>query len=140
MFTGGFDKVAKIDLNDLEEELGVVIQGAKDRVRAQAEMDRMNRTHLGLAHPILTGIPTLGLWPAISQANALRELAGKMRRESPAIAKGIAQLDRENHQREVALMARHIAEREADARENMMALGSMTALSGLDTYLRHRGR
>jgi hypothetical protein len=137
MFTTGFTKVAILKTKHVEDELGLYLD-KKHLPEAEQHIQREKDERFALRHPWLTGIPTLGMWPMISRSSAAEEVARKLLRNHPELRKQLGTLQEQEHQREVELMAKHIAEREANARENMMAMGASTALSGLNSYLRHK--
>ena len=69
-----FEKNAGIlDVEDVEDELGTVFPNElESRVRRDIEGQYGKR--FALRHPILTGIPTLGIAPAVSYRNAMDEI------------------------------------------------------------------
>jgi len=69
-----FEKEAGIlDVSDVEDEIGAYFPDPlKNRVRAA--IDQQYNKRVGLRHPVLTGIPTLGIWPAASKNMAIEEI------------------------------------------------------------------
>ena len=74
VFNNYMEKQAKIlNLSDIENELGVYISDKQEpAIRRLIAEQYEKRTPL--RHPILTGIPTLGIAPAVSKAKAMDEV------------------------------------------------------------------
>ena len=73
-------KIAKLRVGDIEEELGTFLGGADEaKVRHLIAKQRSKRP--GMKHPWLTGIPTLGIWPAISKYQAKGKITRRMLRD-----------------------------------------------------------
>jgi len=65
----------------------------KDEEAAQGAWSELEGKSLGLRHPYLTGIPTLGIWPSISRANALDEMPRLMDKRSPGYISVLQKLE-----------------------------------------------
>lgn len=65
-----FEKIAlKTSVDDVEDMLGFLVPDEyENHVRQKAE--EMKANSFALRHPILAGIPTLGLWPAIAKSDS----------------------------------------------------------------------
>jgi hypothetical protein len=126
-FSSGFEKVAFLKQKHVESYLGM-IPDAKHSPEIRKLIDEQKQNRFALRHPILTGIPTLGMWPLASRVEAAEEVAHEMLRRHSVLREAKAELDAEEHRREVDLMKKHIAEREASSREAMMSMGSSAAL------------
>jgi len=138
-FWHGFEKQAKIKLKDVENQLGFYI--APEHVAETNEMiNRLNEERLGLKHPWLTGIPTLGLWPAISHSNAAEEVADHLMRTNPSYIEAIKKDEEIAHQRRKETLQAEIADREARAKERMVSTATLGAVQGLGMYLGRKGR
>jgi hypothetical protein len=69
-----FEKVAKIlDLSDVENKLDYYFPDEEEEDIRERIKDQYSK-RLGLRHPILTGLPTLGIWPAQSKFFAVGEI------------------------------------------------------------------
>lgn len=134
-FWNGFEKRAKVTIDDVEGHLETSIH-PQDVKTLQQDMDRLNSSSLALKHPILTGIPTLGIWPAYAQGKALRELGGKLKRNNPYYKKTLDAEATVHHERQKELIPLLVAQREAEARENMMRHGVHGAITGLGMGLK----
>jgi hypothetical protein len=80
------DKSAKISVEDVEDRLHLYLDD-RDEQRARELIDYQTAKRLGVRHPVLTGIPTLGIWPAISKDQALGEITRRMLKEDPTLLK-----------------------------------------------------
>ena len=111
------EKIAKYyGIEDIEDELGFFLPDeAEEPVRKMTERQRSES--FALRHPILTGIPTLGIWPGMAKAEAKNEV---MR----AIAKSHARAyDRYLDMRNARQLARAVE-----------GVGAQLALSNLQNY------
>lgn len=133
MFTNGFTKISFLKQKHVEDTLGMHLD-KKYKKQVDQLIAKEKQERVGLRHPWLTGIPTLGIWPSISRANASEEVAAELLRNNPKLRKALEASSDKAHKREVELMAKHIAEREALARENMMRTGVGGALSAMSMY------
>jgi len=129
-FWEGFEKKAKVGIRDVESHMGSFVD-PKDVPKTKAQLDEANAGSFALRHPFLAGIPTLGIWPAMAKDRALDEIKGELMRNNPAYLKALKEQDALDHKREVELMQKHIAERDADAKENLMRMGSTAAVAGV---------
>lgn len=78
-----FEKVAlRTSVDDVEDQLGFLVPDEyENHVRQKAEEMRANS--LALRHPILTGIPTLGLWPAFAKSDSDYRVAKSLLKTYP---------------------------------------------------------
>lgn len=85
-----FIKCAKVlNIRDIESELGRYLSDTEEsNIRKKITLQEKKR--YPLRHPILTGVPTLGLSPAISKATAVREIITSMARGSTQYRKELA--------------------------------------------------
>lgn len=76
-----------------------------------------------LNHPALTGIPTLGIWPAVASEDTKRQAIRKLRKKNPGFAKDYrkaSEKDREIRAKEdLAKSQKEIAQEEAEKRRLM---------------------
>lgn len=81
----GFKKSARIfEMDDVENEMGMYFNDSLEpyvRKAVNAQYDK----RFVLRHPWLTGIPTLGIAPAISKANATEEVKRQLVRKNSGI-------------------------------------------------------
>jgi hypothetical protein len=138
-FWNGFEKQAKARLSDVETHLGHYLTG-DDAPAAQTELDRENNSRAGLKHPWLTGIPTLGLWPAISRSNASRDVADHMLRTRPSVRNSIDASNETEHRRRVELMPAEIQDSQSDGQNRMVRTATAAALAGLAQHHAHKQR
>ena len=74
-------KEAKLRVGDIEDELGVYLTDKNEEV-ARKLIRQQEKKRFGLRHPWLTGIPTLGIWPAISKARATDAIVNRLMRQN----------------------------------------------------------
>ena len=121
----------KLDLDDIERHMGMYIRDSKDQDLVNRGIDEAYDKSFPLKHPYLTGIPTLGLAPAIAKDSAKDKIMHDLLRSNPEMHKEYLAAQekaiQDAHRREVELMQKHIAEREAQARERMMLTGAWAA-------------
>ena len=71
-----FEKTA-FDLTDVEKDVGFYFRD-KDEAHVRRLISEQKEKRFPLRHPILTGIPTLGLAPYISKREALGDIKSKL--------------------------------------------------------------
>lgn len=71
-----FEKTA-FDISDVEKEVGFYFRD-KDEPGIRRLISEQKEKRFPLRHPILTGIPTLGIAPMISKSLAMDEIKSKM--------------------------------------------------------------
>lgn len=68
----------------------MVDRGAKpsEELYGEAEklLDERKQQSYGLRHPYVTGIPTLGIWPAISRTKAEKKIVARLMAKHPELA------------------------------------------------------
>lgn len=71
----GFHKFARIlNMGDIEDNLGYYFSDKEEPlVRGLVEREYKNR--FGLRHPVVAGLPTLGIWPAVSKERAISSVS-----------------------------------------------------------------
>ena len=82
-------KTARFETADLMANMvdkGVI---PSEQMYGEAEelLDKKREKSLGLRHPLLTGIPTLGIWPLIAQSIAERRITSQMAAKHPEMAR-----------------------------------------------------
>lgn len=81
-------KVAKLRVKDIEDDLGFVLDRTEEKKVRENFKDQLSRSFT-LRHPILTGIPTLGIAPAIAKKRALARSKRRLLRDSPYLRKKV---------------------------------------------------
>lgn len=133
-FWTGFEKRARLDLGDIEDHLGVYLRDKKDRDMAEAGIGQETLNSVAIRHPWLTGIPTLGLWPAIAHSQAGKRIADRIMRESSTVRSDANAVRELNHAREVELMPKHIEDRKRQSYETMLGTAALAALAAQDSH------
>lgn len=81
----GFKKYARIfEMDDVENDMGMYFNDSLEPYVRKAVQEQYDKRFV-LRHPWLTGIPTLGLAPAISKANATEDVKRQLVRKNSAI-------------------------------------------------------
>jgi hypothetical protein len=74
------EKVAfRLRVSDIEDQLGTFLSDQDEEVVRRMIADRRNKS-FALRHPWLTGIPTLGIAPAVAHGRAVHDITRKMLR------------------------------------------------------------
>lgn len=83
----------------------MVASGAKPSEDVYGEtqdlLDKRKEKSYGLRHPYITGIPTLGIWPAISRASAEGDIITRIMVRHPEIADQIREFDDKRYNQSV---------------------------------------
>jgi len=100
-FLDGIKKLARFDIIDVEKDIGVYLPDeVEDMVRN--EVQKQIESRFAVRHPILAGIPTLGIAPSISKGRALEEIRHKLLRSYPSLAEMARQTAQQEFERELA--------------------------------------
>ena len=78
-------KEGKLNVDDLEDRLGVLLQDPEEEV-VRGLMQEQTAKRFPLRHPYATGIPTLGIAPAVSKGRAEKEIIRRLLRSNPGLA------------------------------------------------------
>ncbi len=81
-----FEKQAKISVEDIEDELRLYLDDPREK-KVRKLIGRETEKRFGVRHPVLTGIPTLGVWPAISKARGVEAIKRSLLRGDPKLRK-----------------------------------------------------
>jgi hypothetical protein len=127
-FWAGFEKQAFMEAEDVADRLGIYFN-SKQKAMAEDLLDKEKQKSFALRHPILTGIPTLGILPAIAQSKAMRKIEHQIMAD-PAVRKAVDNALEQEHRREVEMMPLRMEERKREAQEAMAREGLRT-LGGL---------
>ena len=74
------EKVSKLTVEDVEDRLGVFLPDKWENEARRLIAKEKGRS-VALRHPVLTGIPTLGIWPAIAHAKGKERVSRIMLRQ-----------------------------------------------------------
>lgn len=120
-FRKGFKKEAQsywANPDTVEDRAGVPLNKEEEQKARQLLQSQVDKSTV-LQHPYLTGIPTLGIAPAIAGSQASDKAFRKMRRENPELVERIQQQKEKEHQRKKDLMQERIERRKARSNERM---------------------
>ncbi len=95
-----FTKQAKLDVSRIEDEIGTFFPDSMEN-QARAAIQEKIRNSFILRHPIATGIPTLGIAPAIAQQSALNGIVRDLVRKNVNLRTMYEQTMRERRQNEL---------------------------------------
>lgn len=76
-----FVKESKLDVNDIEDNLGFYLNDKTEK-KVRGLINQENANNFALKHPIITGIPTLGIWPLIAKEKAIDNITRKLLRNN----------------------------------------------------------
>lgn len=79
-----FEKQAKLTVSDVEDEIGTYFDDKTEGSVRKAIALKKSQS-FSMRHPILTGIPTLGIAPALANANAKEDIVRAMARGNASI-------------------------------------------------------
>lgn len=86
----GMPKNAKLTMDSIEDQLGYYLND-KEEIPVRQMIAEQKNKRFALRHPFLTGIPTLGLAPIISQSNATNEIVRQLIKSNPIFQKAYIQ-------------------------------------------------
>lgn len=133
-----FEKLAKIlTVEDLENTLGFYLADKQEQ-KARKLLDKEYENRFALRHPWLTGIPTLGIAPAIASSKASDKVIRTLARSDKAFNKAL-ELMKDKKRKEVLenyeLQTKRI---KAEQPSKAVAIGALGAMSLMDSYLKSK--
>jgi len=93
---------ARMRVSGVEEHLGVGLDKKEERA-ARKRLKKSRDRSFVLRHPWLTGIPTLGIAPAVAKDAAYRKAARRMLRNRPSLRKRVERAKETAHRREIEM-------------------------------------
>lgn len=105
-----FYKVAKqvqLRVDEVERNMGYYLPDKKEK-KVKDMLEYEQRQHLGLRRPLLTGIPTLGIWPAMSRANAVDNVSKRVARQDRRAAQAF--IDEKRFKKNMAMKNRELTQ------------------------------
>jgi len=136
-FSDEIKKVAGLDVGNIEDDLGVYLNDATEE-QARNLIDQRKKQSFGLRHPFLTGIPTFGIWPAISRENAIDFITRKLMRSNPDLKSEVLGVQAAERADEFEQMKAQAALDTANQGRNTVIAAMPGALGGLAMYLNNR--
>ncbi len=104
----GFKKSARIfEMDDVENEMGMYFNDSLEPYVRKAVNEQYDK-RFALRHPWLTGIPTLGIAPAVSKMNATEDVKRQLVRKNSAILNEYKQHRQNMYEREQAALRMEI--------------------------------
>lgn len=130
-------KTARLKLDDVEDHLGIMLDRRHHKDVEQKLQERRSKS-FSLRHPILTGLPTLGLAPAVARAKALEHVKRHLLRKDHGIRKAHQKaLDRK---RQMEMEDERLSIDRARAEAPVRAVGAAAAGAAplLAAFLQHK--
>jgi len=90
-------KLAKVSIDDIEDHAGFYLTDDKEDIARNLIKEEVGK-RFGARHPILTGIPTLGIWPAISKGNVINQVTSRMARKDPEFRSSLNKANQDRRQ------------------------------------------
>ena len=100
-FNDEMQKIAFMKVEDLEDDfLGTGIHRDDIAEMARQLLEKEKEKSFSLRHPLLTGLPTLGLLPLIKEQYALRRVGRNVMRKNPELRNMASEAEETWHRRE----------------------------------------
>lgn len=87
-------KEAKLRVSDVEDDIGTYLSD-KDETKVRRLIKEREGKSFALRHPLLTGIPTLGIAPAVAKSNAKEIIIRRMARDDAKLRDKMEKLKRQ---------------------------------------------
>jgi hypothetical protein len=98
-------KTSKLRVHDVEDEIGDYLSD-KDETKVRKMITLAKKKSFAMRHPILTGIPTLGIAPAAANKKAKMKIIRQLAKSDPKMRKQLRSMReaarKESHEKEVA--------------------------------------
>jgi hypothetical protein len=117
------------DADDVENQVGVVFTPGQEQM-ARDLLEREKEKSFFLKNPRLGGALTMGIGPSFAAADASGRVARGVLRMNPDLQVKQKIVEDDLHKKRVELLAQEIADREARAKETMVATGANALLQG----------
>lgn len=127
-------KTARLRMTDVEDELGMLLDKQYHPETRERIQDRHDNS-FSLRHPYLTGIPTLGIAPAVAKENAVEHITRNLLRKHKRLRKEHRKLRDEMRARD--LEDERLSIERARAEQPTRAIGAAT--SGALQLMQQRG-
>jgi len=138
-FSEEFEKIAKIDLSDVEDQMGFYLAD-KYEDEARDLIARETAKRFAVRHPWLTGIPTLGIAPAISNAKGIDQIVASLARRNPEIRSDIGDIVQARRERAVENAKLQIERDRANQAANAVAASALPLALAASAYAENRNR
>lgn len=124
-----FEKIASyLDLSDVEDKVGIYANDQYEPMIRRAINKELNNS-FALRHPLLTGIPTLGIAPAIAKDTALDNITRGMARRDVGIANMLKAKQDQKEERALRQQQLDIQRDEANRYRNAVQEGAKALLA-----------
>ena len=138
----GFAKTSVLKLRGVEHALlpgshRAFLRGGEQE-HAEKLIEEENAESIGLRHPWLTGIPTLGVWPAISEGTANTRIREEMFRKYPGLLESWNETSDKIRQEEIENQRLQTERDKANQARNAVLAAGLAGTSIMSEY--NRGR
>lgn len=130
-------KEAALGMSDIEDDMGLYLPDSKEQT-VRDLIAKQEQQRFPLRHPWLTGIPTLGIAPAISKANAVEDIKRQLLRSDPTLAAQVDKNRAEEWERQMAEARLDVERSRAEQAQRVAATASQALLSAASIYGRRR--
>lgn len=137
--TSALIKQASIDkqalkMSDVEDSLGMYLD-KKHHSRVKEHIAERKKKSFSLRHPVLTGIPTLGMAPAIAKGRAVEKIKRRLLRDDKGLRKAYDRAQDKAHSRRMDEARLTIERDKADAPAR--AAGALAAAYVAGKQIKH---
>jgi hypothetical protein len=133
------EKTARLSVSDIEDDLGMYLSD-KEEQRVRDLISTRRSKSFSMRHPLLTGIPTLGIAPMIANANAQEHIIRRLARDSSKMRSRIEQARKTQRAQEMEEY-RLETERERATQPSKAVAGAMSGMLPLvQAYKNQQGQ
>ena len=129
-----FEKLAKLSIENLEDQIGFYLADKQEQKARDLIESEKNKSFV-LRHPVLTGIPTLGIAPSIAQAKAKDRIIRTLARSDAAFNKALDLIKQRRRQELLENYELETKRIKAEQPSKAMAIGALGAMSMMDSYM-----
>tara|TARA_Y100000310_G_scaffold14486_2_gene14650 strand:+ start:1 stop:975 length:975 start_codon:yes stop_codon:yes gene_type:complete len=124
------DKEAALRVGDIEDRLGFYLDDKREE-KTRGLIDKQKKKRFALRHPVLTGIPTLGIAPAVSKSRASKEVFKRLMRSDKELNKRHAKVQDKRRQEYLEDEKLDIERSKAEQPERAVGQASRAALAAI---------
>jgi hypothetical protein len=126
-------KEAKLQMSDIEDELGLYLPDAKEQL-VRDMIAKQEQQRFPLRHPWLTGLSTFGIAPAISKANAIEDIKRQLLRADPSLQAQLSKNRAEEWEREMAEAKLEVERTRAEQAQRVARTAASALMSAAAMY------
>jgi hypothetical protein len=133
LFPELMEKVAKLNVSSFENRAGFYVND-KDETKIRSMIRDLKSKSFVLRHPWITGIPSLGIAPAIAQGRATNSILARMIRRDPDFKKRYTNFHREQRNQRARNYTAETARLKATQAERSTAAAGVAAAQAIDAW------